>query len=127
MADTLRLLGSYQTTPLLGPTSGVPTVDAPIDDTVQLTKKVALEYVLDTDDPVSVSLAGLTALSVLFVTVIGSKVRVRITSADGATQAVPVDDLFMLISRSVPITAIDLTRAAAGVETTVNLFLGQSA
>jgi hypothetical protein len=39
---------------------------------------------------------------------------------------VPVDGVFIVISRSVPFTAIDLTRVP-GVTTTVRAFIGQRA
>ncbi len=52
------------------------------------------------------------------------KVRVRITTSDGATQAVPVDGCLLLVSSSVYVTAIDFTRVA-GVATTVKLFLAE--
>lgn len=126
MADTLRIEGSLETTPLLGVTSGAPTITIPIDTTLQLIRKATAEYTLEDDTVTDVELGQLDNVQVLSITVIGSKVRVRITSTDGATQSIPVDDSLMLVCQSVPITAIDLTRTASGVETTVLVFMGQT-
>ncbi len=52
------------------------------------------------------------------------KVTVRLTSADGVQQSIPCDGELMITSRSVPFTAVDLTRVA-GQETRVKVFLGQ--
>lgn len=128
MANTFRLTGSYVTVPIPGPLSAAPALDAPICETVQLQAMGILEYLLDSDSPVSVPIAstGVDNVNVLIVKSVGGKVRVRITSADGATQAIPVDSLLILTDYSVPITAIDLTRAA-GVQVSVRLFLGEKA
>ena len=57
--------------------------------------------------------------------VTGGKVRVRLTSADGATQAVPVDSLLVLVDRATTVSAIDLTRTPS-TSTRVQVFLGES-
>lgn len=125
MADKYSLAGSYSTTPALGNPSGQPSLEAPIQESVSLIKKSEQEYTLDADAPVTVSLGGLTQAQVLNIKAVGGKVRVRLTSADGAQQAIPVDGFLSLICLTVPITAIDLTRVA-GTETIVTVFLGQT-
>lgn len=127
MAYSWTLQGSIVVNPLLGVDSGISFGSTPLDENVQLLNKVDAQYVLTDDAAHGVSLGGLTDVSVLTVKVIGSKVRVRITSADGTTQAIPVDSLLILTDLSVPITAIDLTRQLAGVDTTVIVFLGERA
>lgn len=125
MSSIFRLSGSYLTEPTSGNPSGVPSVNAPIDESVSLELQATPQVVLTTDATVTVDLCGLTSVHVLAVKTVGGKVRVDLTSADGTAQAVPVDSFFVNISQSVPITAISLTRVAAGNNTTVSLFLGQ--
>ena len=122
--DTFRFSGSYTTRPTSGNPSGDPEIEASIDERVGLANKVIGLYELTTDSPVSVGLGGLTGANVVIVKTVGGKARVRLTSSDGTTQAVPVDSLMVLITSSVAVTAIDLTRGA-GVSTTVKVTLGQ--
>ncbi len=126
MSDLLQISGSLTTTPTSGNPSGDPEVEAQISERVGLINKSISNYQLETDSPVSVNFSGLTNCNVLMVKTVGGKVRVRLTSADGSTQAVPVDSLLILIDLSVPVTAIDLTRVPA-VSTTVRVFLGERA
>jgi hypothetical protein len=79
---------------------------------------------LASDAPFSVSLDGMTEISVLYVES-DFPVTVQVTSDAGSAQSLPVEFLH-LISREVPITAISLVRAA-GQATTVRLILGQGA
>lgn len=124
MADVFVLEGSFSTKPTSGNPSGNPEVESPISERITLANKTLGLYELTVDTPVSVDFGGLTNVNVLVIKTVGGKVRVRLTSADGATQAVPVDSMLILLDRSVPITAIDLTRVA-GVATTVRVFLGE--
>jgi len=124
VADTLSLNGSIQTRPTQGNPSGDPEVIVTLTERVGLINKSLSFYQLTADSPVSVGFGGLTNCNVLMIKVEVGKVRARITSADGTSQAVPVDTLLILFSSSVPVTAIDLTRVA-GVDTTVRVFLGE--
>ena len=126
MAYTWRLQGTMTAEPLLGVTSGIPALTIPLDETYQLDKVLPSQYTLADSTVTDVSLGGLTAINLVWIKVVGSKVRVRITSSDGSTQAIPVDTIFMLESQSIDITAIDLTLLLGGVETTVEVFLGQA-
>ena len=93
---------------------------------MSLTRKDLDTISLDTDAPLAVNFgSGVTQAAVAILKATGGKVRARITSADGSQQSIPVDDLLVLISQSVPITGIDLTRVP-GVLTTVSVFLGQT-
>jgi hypothetical protein len=92
---------------------------------LSLTRKDFDSVVLDVDTPVAVNFgSGVTSAAVVVLKATGGKVRARLTSADGSQQAVPVDDQLLLVSQSVPIIAIDLTRVP-GVLTSVDVFLGQ--
>lgn len=84
------------------------------------------QLTLTNDSPALLPLGGLSSINTLIVKCVGGKVRVRITSADGSQQAVPVDTFLALISASVQITAVDVTRTP-GVQTIVRYFLGQKA
>lgn len=79
---------------------------------------------LGTDTPESIAFGDLASANVVWLAVTGGKVRARLTSADGTQQAVPVDDLLIIVSRSVPFTAIDLTRVT-GQTPRVTYVLGQ--
>lgn len=84
------------------------------------------QILLSGDSPVGVPFGGMAGVNTLIVKALDGKVRVRVTSADGTAQAVPVDSLLILQSSSVNITAVDFTRVS-GAETTVEVFLGQKA
>lgn len=127
MASTFRVSGQLTDQPISGIGSGQPTVTIPLDESVALSDaSLQSSYNLTVNTPVAVQFGTLTAVNVLFIKTIGGKVIVRITSADGTTQAIPVDSVLLLICTSVPITAIDLTRVA-GQDTRVNVALGQAA
>lgn len=80
---------------------------------------------LESDLPFSVSLDGWTGIHMVQM-IASSKITAKITSADGAAQAIPVDPQLNLVSRSTPITAIDLVRVP-GQAATVELIIGQKA
>jgi hypothetical protein len=124
----LRLNGSVTITPLggrlLGPSSGVPSTEVPFDEPVALSAYMVQSLVLDTDSPMSVPFGGVSSVNFLSVKAIDGKVRVRLTSADGSAQAVPVDGLLVVQTDSVPITSIDVMRVA-GTQTSVEVILGQ--
>lgn len=126
----LALDGSAVVSPLmaslLGPISGLASVAIPLVERAALAQFSNQSITLTSDAALVVPLGSMTEVNALIVKAIGAKVRVRVTSADGSTQAVPVDSLLVLLAGSVPITAIDLMRVA-GVETAVEVFLGQKA
>jgi hypothetical protein len=126
--DVLAITGTVQTTPSDITSSGLPSVIAQLAETMLLsTRSVPGRYDLTSDSPQAVSLGALTAVNFLFIKVSGGgHVRVRVTSTDGATQAVPVDSVYFSTCSLVAITAIDLTRDP-GVETLVDVILGQAA
>lgn len=122
--DTLRIQGSFTTQPTTSLASGHAQTTTPIDEAMTALNKLPVVYLLTADPAVSVSLGGLESVGYLFIKVRGGPVLVRLTTADFASQVVTVDDFLMLKSRRVPYTAISLQRDP-GVETTVELFLGQ--
>lgn len=126
MADIFNLSGSYSTSPASGFPSGDPVIDAAIAESMVLSSKAFTTVNLDADGAESVSFGDLDEAHVIILRAVGGKVMARFTSADGATQAVPFDEFFAVISSSVPFTALDLTRVA-GTSTKVNVFLGEKA
>jgi len=125
VADSFNLVGTYGTSPPSG-TIAAASICANISEALSLTRKDLDTISLDTDAPLAVNFgSGVTQAAVAILKATGGKVRARITSADGSQQSIPVDDLLVLISQSVPITGIDLTRVP-GVLTTVSVFLGQT-
>jgi len=123
MADQFSFVGSYGTKPLSGSLSFAPLIDTPINESINLDAKHLDEVDLTADAPVSVNFGGVTNANIVILKATG-KCRARITSADGASQAIPFDTYLILMSESVPVTAIDITRVA-GVETLVKIFLGE--
>lgn len=123
--QTFRLLGALSLSPVLGASSGVPGVTTPLDEVLQVDQLQQGALLLEADAPVSVALGTMTEVNVLFVKST-AKVRVRITSADGTQQAIPVDSVLLLTAESVGITAVDVMRVT-GQDTTVDVLIGQVA
>jgi len=125
--SVLTLTGSLVAVPQnMNP--GDPPIPIPILEVVGLSKKHYDEVSLTDNNPLAVSFGGLSEVNVLCMRAEGGKVRLRVTSADGAVQSIPLDPLGILLSLSVPITALDLTRAATvGNTVTVKIFLAQKA
>lgn len=126
MSDIFAITGSYSATPASGTPSADPIITAALDERLMLATEQYSQLTLTSDSPVALPLGGLSAINALIVKCVGGKVRVRITSADGSQQAVPVDTFLALMSASVPMTAVDVTRTP-GVQTIVRYFLGQKA
>jgi hypothetical protein len=125
MADKFLLQGSWCTTPQTGSllASGAPSLLAPISETVTLGQKNYDDYVLAADAVQAVAFGGVTNAHVIELSC-DRKIKARFTSADGATQVIPIDGHLSLISKTVPFTALDLQRVA-GQETRVKVFIGQ--
>lgn len=126
MSDSFKLTGSYEVTPQGNPLSFAPGIAAAINEAKTLAAKEICELALNADAPVAVPFGGVVNANVVILKSTGGKVKARVTSADGAQQSVPFDTYFILMSESVPITAIDLTRVA-GTVTTVRVFLAEKA
>lgn len=86
-------------------------------------KHAVIPVDLTSDAPVVVDMHGLSA-HIVVARATSGKAKMTVTSTDGAAQNVPIDPLGIVISRSVPITAISFTRVA-GVANSVKLFIGQ--
>lgn len=126
MTDSFKLLGSYETTPQGQPLSFAPSIIAPINETKVLKVSHPDTITLDTDSAVPVSFGGATNAHIVILKSIGGKVKAAITSADGTAQLVPFDTYWILMSDTVPVTAITLTRVP-GQLTTVRVFIGEKA
>lgn len=126
MAYQFALTGGYTTDPLNGVPSLAPSVNAPLDEAMVLIKKTEYDVLLDVDAPIAVQFGGVANAHVVVLKTVGGKMRVRLTSADGSQQSIPVDSTLILISQAVPITAIDLTRVPA-TPIDVRIYLGERA
>ncbi len=125
MAHTLTIHGGLDAKPTAGNASACPTVTAPIDEMLSLSKPpLVAEYELTADAAQAVSFGGLTQANVVMIKTVGGKVTATLSSADGASQDVPVDSYLLIISSSVPYTALSVTRAA-GVTTTAKILLAE--
>ena len=122
----LKRTGSDVIAPPVGNPSGQPSTLVSTDETLALRNYLNTVVYLTVDTAVAVSLGPLTGVNYLSIRSGDSKVRVRLTSADGTTQAVPVYPSFSLRSDTVDITAIDLTRTA-GIDSEVFIVMGQKA
>lgn len=125
MSDTFIFQGRAHLDPKLSLplSSGCPSVNIPFDETIEVENPHTTQVNLLTDSPVSVGFGPVTNAHIVILTA-DKKFRARLTSADGAAQAVPVDGILVLISEDEPITAIDLTRLPA-TDTKVKVFLGE--
>jgi len=125
MTDKFTIQGSWSTTPQTGVllASGAPSLLAPISETVTLAQKYFDDYVLSLDAVQVVAFGGVVNANVIEISC-DRKIKARFTSADGATQVIPVDGHLSLISKTAPFTALDLQRVV-GQETRVKVFLGQ--
>jgi hypothetical protein len=127
MSDKYRLQATARVDPslVLPAGSGCPSFSFPFEEEVTLAVKNYDEPTLLVDTPVPVDFGAVTNAAVVMISVSnGLKVIAQITSADGVDQAIPVDDTFILLCRSVPVTAINLTRMPA-TATKVKIFLGE--
>ena len=120
----LTFNGEVAVEPPSGNNSGQPTVLVSYSQRVAQERQLVTTYTLDADPVVSVDFGPLTEVNFLSITAVGNKIRVRITSADGTTQAIPVDPSLILRCDSVGITAIDLMRTAT-YDTDVYLVMTQ--
>jgi hypothetical protein len=125
MADAFKLLGGYTVTPLGSALSFAPSLEAVIDEPKSIKAKELSELLIIADPAVSVPFGGVLNAHIVLLKATG-KCEARITSAAGAAQVVAFDTYLILMSDSVPVTAITLTRVA-GVDTTVRVFLAEKA
>lgn len=125
MSDKFSLVGQWGTSPQSGSllASGAPSILAAINESLTLEQKNFDDYLLAADAVQAVAFGGVTNAHVAVI-FSDRKIRVRFTSADGTEQSIPCDGVQIIISETVPFTAIDLMRVA-GQETRVKVFVGQ--
>lgn len=121
MADTFTINGTYKVLPAPASPTNAPAVSVALSATTSVTRKAVIPVTLGSDAPEAVAMGDIANARVIIVHTSG-KVKVAVTSADGAAQAFPVDALLVLMCASVPITAITLTRVA-GISTDVQIVL----
>jgi hypothetical protein len=126
IAETLQLNGQFSINP-----SPACSCDADLGTLITLSEsmsvdaKLATAFALSADPAFPIDLTTVPEVNALFIEA-SQKVKLTITTADGAAQVIPVDPMMIWFSESVPITALSITRLAA-TTTSVRLVLGQKA
>jgi hypothetical protein len=126
MASFFKLAGAWTAAPAVGAPSSDPDMPAPIDERLSLVRKHYDEVRLTSDGDTVVGFGGVVNAHVVIIKPVTKKVTVKLTSADGTDQVVPVEEFLAVISENTPFTAIDLARET-GVITNVKVFLGEKA
>lgn len=126
MASTFSLQGTYTANPVSGSPSADPQITAPINEMMTLSNESVSQLNLTTDGETTLPLCAVDAVNALILKCVGGKVVVRLTSAEGVTQAIPVDSFLALTTASENITGITVERTPA-TPTVVKYFLGQKA
>ncbi len=126
MADLFTLAGSYTATPASGSPSADPLVNAPISEQQVLGVQLTSVCALTNDNVTPLPFGCIDGATVVIVKAVGGKIKLRLTSADGTDQVVPVDTFAAIMSAAVPFTSVSVQRSP-GVATTVKFFLGQLA
>lgn len=126
--DIFTITGNFAAIPLLGDSQGFLTVGTQFEENVQVNSMTG-RYNLTDDAAVDVEFpAGISAANVVMIAAVGGVVTARVTwsTSSVSSQALPVDPMLHLISRTEDITAVTLQRSP-GVETFVEVYIGQVA
>jgi hypothetical protein len=123
VAEKLQFVGLLESAPFAATGQGA-KFTANFDERMTLDHSLATSFELTVDTAVSVPFGALTGVNVVYIRTVGGKVRMRVTSADGTSQSVPVDPYCVILSNSVDITALDVTRVAA-TPTVVTILIGK--
>ena len=127
MSSQLTISGSYVIAPLTGASAnGEPTISTPFDEMIITDRSTLVELRLTSDVAVSVAFGGVDEAVFVAIHASGGKVSATLTSADGTDQIIPVDPIGLLLSESVPFTALSLTRAT-GTTVDVRVVLADKA
>lgn len=121
----LTFNGSYTLATPAFPPSSAQQVLSPFSQTNYLAYWSANSLDLTVNTAVALPMGNVAAANFIYICAVGGKVMVRITSADGTTQSIPVDPLLILYCASVPVTAIDITRVV-GTPTTITYLIAQN-
>lgn len=128
LAETLLLDGqlSINPSPAAACSSGVDLgTTVQLSESMSINAKLATAFTLSADAPFPIDLTATPNVNALYIEA-DSKVKLTVTTADGAAQLIPVDPIMIWFSGTVPITALSLTRLAS-TTTNVKLILGQKA
>jgi len=126
VADSFKLTGSYDVTPLTAPLSFAQIQSAPINEALTIKASMVTEMDLILDPAYTVNFGGVVNAHIVILKSTNGKVLATLTTADGTAQVVPFDTYWILMSEASPVTALTLTRVA-GVETTVRVYLAEQA
>ena len=102
-------------------------LDTIISEMMTLQAKHLDELTLSADAPLAVAFGGVASANlVILKATSGGPVNAIVTSASGASQAIPFDTYLILMTNGIPITALSLQRQPATL-TVVEVLLGQKA
>lgn len=124
MANRFSLTGGWAVEAAAGSNSFDPAFTTVINEIRTLDARQVTVQELTSNTEVTISFGAVTQANVLIVDAT-DKVLLKITSADGTEQIVAADKLILLCAVS-PVTALKVTRRA-GVDTTLRIFVGQTA
>ena len=126
--DTFTLNAEWTTRPQDGAlfrSGAAPIGPTKILEQVTLDEKNLASYQLSADAAQSVAFAGVVNAHVVIVNC-DQPITLQLTSSAGVLQSIPVDDQFVLISRTNAVTALSLVRTPATL-TNVSVFVGEMA
>jgi hypothetical protein len=124
MSDTLTLTGQLAIAPdstAEADLSGDFAIKVPFSETLTLSRKDSRTIVLDDTSPLVVNVSTIGSIHALVIRT-SAAITATLTSASGAAQVIPVNGLFVLLTETIPITAISLTAASSAV---VQLTMGR--
>lgn len=128
-SGTLSILGSIVLQPAPYPPSAAIAPSGQIAETIYVQNWDTQAPTLNVDGQQSIPFPfGMTTCNFLYLKIQpgGSPVTLYVTSADGATQAIPVDSLAILFfGTTVPVTALAVARTA-GVQTQLSYVIAQN-
>lgn len=127
MSETLLLTGQLSTNPTHSSCGEDPdhSMVVTLQEAMSITAKQSIAFTVPSDAAFPIDLSATPNVNALFIDA-SAKVKLTITTADGATQVIPVDPMMIWFSASVPITALSITRVPS-TDTTVRLILGDKA
>lgn len=123
MINTVTLTGTLASQ-ISASLAGYPSTITELAERFNTGQVVVKSYTLSADAAQVVQLDGLSGVNFLMVKTDGNHVKLTVSSADGASHSVPVDTLYISISRTVAYTALSLTRDA-GVSTDVTVLFAK--
>lgn len=113
MSDSLTITGQLAIVPDStsdADLSGDFAIKVPLNATLTLSRKESVSVILADTTPVAVNVGSIVSIHALAIRT-DEPITATITSASGSSQVIPIDSMLILLTETVPITAITLTAA----------------